>query len=310
MAELAELLGEWRDARGSIDFDLDEAKISLDENGVPILISVAERRTANRMIEEFMLLANERVAEEYCRASLPFVYRVHERPDAERMTEYKTFIGGFGLTLKGDASNPSPAALNEVLNAIKGKPYENVVNTVTLRSMQKAFYGTECKGHFGLALPHYCHFTSPIRRYPDLIVHRIIKENLRGGIAPERRRALRESVLAAAPGASETERRAIELERDIEKRKKAEYMSRHIGEVYDAVISGVSSFGFFAGLANTVEGLVQRSALDDDYDIYDPSHYRLIGEVTKSTFTLGDPVRIRVLKANPDRGETDFVLEG
>jgi ribonuclease R len=308
MAELAELLKMRREARGSIDFDIDEAKISLDENDVPILISVAERRVANRMIEEFMLLTNECVAEEYCRGEFPFIYRVHERPDAERMDEYKTFIGGFGLTFKGDPANVRPAALNGLLNDIKGKPYENVVNTVTLRAMQKAFYSTECKGHFGLALLYYCHFTSPIRRYPDLIVHRIIKENLHGGITSARIGALRESVETAALIASKTERRAIELERDVEKRKKAEYMSRRIGEVYDAVISGVSSFGFFAGLANTVEGLVHMNTLNDDYYIYDPARYRLVGERTKKMFSLGDAVRISVAKVNADRCEIDFVL--
>jgi ribonuclease R len=308
MAELAQLLKQRREARGSIDFDLDEAKISLDENGVPTFISIAERRAANRMIEEFMLLANECVAEEYCRGEFPFVYRVHERPDAERMTEYKTFIGGFGLSLGGDPANVSPSALNELLNAIKGQPYENVVNTVTLRSMQKASYSTECKGHFGLALRYYCHFTSPIRRYPDLIVHRVIKENLRGGIAPERRGRLRKIAQTASLRSSETERGAIELERDVEKRKKAEYMSRHIGEVYDAVISGVSSFGFFAGLAKTVEGLVHMKALGDDYYVYEPARYRLVGETTKKTFALGDTVRIRVAKANAERCEIDFVL--
>jgi ribonuclease R len=307
MAELAELLKKRRETRGSIDFDLDEAKISLDESGVPTLISVAERRTANRMIEEFMLLANERVAEEYCRGDFPFVYRVHERPDAERMTEFKAFIGGFGLTPSWDPANVRPDALNDLLNAIKGRPYENVVNTVTLRSMQKAFYSEECKGHFGLALRYYCHFTSPIRRYPDLMVHRIIKENLNGGMTHERRGALRERARDAARRASETERKAIELERDVEKRKKAEYMSRHIGETYDAVISGVSSFGFFAGLANTVEGLVHMNALDDDYYIYDPARYRLVGERTKRVFALGDTVRVVVAKANADRCEIDFV---
>ncbi|MDR2771629.1 MAG: ribonuclease R [Clostridiales Family XIII bacterium] len=309
MSRLEQLLQKRRAARGSIDFDLDEAKISLDANGIPVLVAVAERRTANRMIEEFMLIANECVAEEYCRGEFPFVYRVHERPDAERMTEFKTFIGGFGLTLKSDPANMRPAALNELLAAIKGKPYENVVNTVTLRSMQKASYSAECKGHFGLALRYYCHFTSPIRRYPDLLVHRIIKENLRGGIAAERRGLLREKAEAAALRSSETERRGIELERDVEKRKKAEYMSYHIGECYDAVISGVSSFGFFAGLANTVEGLVHMNTLTDDYYIYDPAHYRLVGERNGKTFALGDTVRIRVDRVDVGRREIDFVLE-
>jgi ribonuclease R len=309
MAALAQLLRERRAARGSIDFDLDEAKISLDENGIPVLVSVAERRTANRMIEEFMLLANECVAEEYCRGEFPFVYRVHERPDAERMTEFKTFIGGFGLSLKSDPVNVRPAALNDILGAIKGKPYENIVNTVTLRSMQKAFYSAECKGHFGLALRHYCHFTSPIRRYPDLFVHRVIKENLRGGIETERRGTLRETAEAAALRSSETERRAIDLERDVEKRKKTEYMCYHIGESYDAVISGVSSFGFFAELANTVEGLVRASTLPDDYYIYDPAHYRLVGERTGRIFALGDTARIRVVRADVSRREIDFVLD-
>ncbi|MDR1573699.1 MAG: ribonuclease R, partial [Clostridiales Family XIII bacterium] len=308
MAELARLLRERREARGSIDFDLDEAKISLDASGVPVLVSLAERRTANRMIEEFMLLANECVAEEYLRGDFPFIYRVHERPDPERMAEFKTFIGGFGLTFEGDPAKLRPTALNELLGEIKDKPYENVVNTVMLRSMQKAFYNADCKGHFGLALQYYCHFTSPIRRYPDLFVHRVIKENLRGGLTAERRETLRKKAKTAALRASETERRAIELEREVEKRKKAEYMSYRIGEIHDAVISGVASFGFFAQLENTVEGLVHMNALDDDYYIHDPAHYRLVGERTKRTFTLGDAVRIRVVKADAVRREIDFVL--
>ncbi|MDR3295402.1 MAG: ribonuclease R [Clostridiales Family XIII bacterium] len=306
MAELADLLREKREKRGSIDFDLDEANIQLGPDGIPVLVSVAERRTANRLIEEFMLLANETVAEAYCSEGMPFVYRVHERPGADKIREFKTFLGGFGLSLKGEPDSVAPQAFNTLLAGIKDRPEENVVNTVMLRSMKKAFYGTSCEGHFGLSVQYYCHFTSPIRRYPDLLVHRIIKEHLHGGLEGERREALQGKAEYAAERSSETERKALELEREVEKMKKTEYMSYHIGEEWDAVISGVTAFGFFAELPNTVEGLVHVDTLTDDYYIYEPEKYRLIGERTKRTWTLGDALRVRVASVDVDNREINF----
>ncbi|MDR1571142.1 MAG: ribonuclease R [Clostridiales Family XIII bacterium] len=309
MAELAEILRKKRDARGSIDFDLDEAVIKLNEEGIPVQVSVAERRTANRLIEEFMLLANETVAEDFCGRELPFIYRIHQKPDADKLHEFDKFLGGFGLSLDCAAENPRPAAFNRLLEKIRGRPEENVVNTVMLRSMKKAFYGTGCDGHFGLAVKYYCHFTSPIRRYPDLVIHRIIKESLRGAISDERRGDLEAKAEHAAERSSEMERKILELERDVEKMKKAEYMSYHIGEVEDAVISGVTSFGFFAELANTVEGLVHVESLADDYYVFEPEKYRLIGERTKKAWALGDPVRIRVASVDLYSKEVNFVVE-
>jgi ribonuclease R len=308
MQELAEILRRRREKRGSIDFDLDEASIKLNEDGIPILVSIAERRSANRLIEEFMLLANETVARECHGLGLPFIYRVHERPDADKLAEFKKFLGGFGLSLKGGADKPQPAAFNRLLEDIKGRPEENVVNTVMLRSMKKAFYGVNCDGHFGLALKHYCHFTSPIRRYPDLMAHRIIKCNMRGEVLGKRREAIEEAARFAADRSSETERGALELEREVEKMKKAEYMSYHIGEAYDAIISGVAAFGFFAGLANTVEGLVRVESLQGDHYVYEAEKYRLIGERTKKAWTLGDPVKVVVESVDVDMREVNFAV--
>ncbi|MDO4352257.1 MAG: ribonuclease R, partial [Clostridia bacterium] len=257
MKELAQILRSKREAAGSLDFDLDEAYITLDENGVPVSVNLCERRTANRMIEEFMLAANKTVAEQFFWLELPFVYRVHEKPDAEKMQEFRTFLMGLSIRLKGEGGNIHSKALNEVLEQVAGTSYENVVNTVMLRSMKKAFYSTECEGHFGLSMKYYCHFTSPIRRYPDLIIHRIIKEYLHGGIDDERIAVLSKKTQEAAETSSVTERAAIELERDVEKMKKAQYMSYHIGESFEGVISGITGYGMYVELENTIEGLVR-----------------------------------------------------
>jgi ribonuclease R len=307
MAELAERLRLKREKRGSVDFGLDEANIQLGADGIPVLVSVAERRTANRMIEEFMLLANETVAEEYCKRELPFIYRVHERPDADRIAEFRKFIGGLGLSLKGGPEGAEPSAFSALLREIEGRPEENVVNTLMLRAMKKAFYSTACEGHFGLSVKYYCHFTSPIRRCPDLMIHRIIKESMRGAVDDERRAELADRAARAALRSSETERKALELEREVEKLKKAEYMSYHIGETSEAVVSGVTSFGFFAELPNTVEGLVRVESMHGDFYTYEPEQYRLIGARTKKTFTIGDRLRIKVASVDVDSREINFV---
>ena len=306
MDELAKILNKRRSKRGSIDFDLDEAVIHLNEEGIPVDIGIADRRTANKLIEEFMLLANETVAKEFYMKKLPFVYRIHEIPDSEKMAEFKQFISGFGINLKGNISGIKPKELNDILLKIHDKPEEKVISTVMLRAMQKAEYNTQCLGHFGLALKYYCHFTSPIRRYPDLIIHRIIKESLRGRINPKRKRELAEKAEYAAKHSSDTERQAIELEREVEKMKKAEYMSYHVGEEYEAVISGVTSFGIFAELENTIEGLIRMDDLDDDFYEYYPEKYELKGKRTGKKYTLGNMIRIKVKAVNAENREIDF----
>ena len=308
MKELAQILRSKREAAGSLDFDLDEAYITLDEKGVPVSVNLCERRTANRMIEEFMLAANKTVAEQFFWLELPFVYRVHEKPDAEKMQEFRTFLMGLSIRLKGEGGNIHPKALNEVLEQVAGTSYENVVNTVMLRSMKKAFYSTECEGHFGLSMKYYCHFTSPIRRYPDLIIHRIIKEYLHGGIDDERIAVLSEKTQEAAETSSVTERAAIELERDVEKMKKAQYMSYHIGESFEGVISGITGYGMYVELENTIEGLVRLDRMYDDYyDAY-PEQYRIVGQRTNKVYSLGQRVSIIVSDADYYEGTIDFRL--
>ena len=308
MKELAQILRSKREAAGSLDFDLDEAYITLDEKGVPVSVNLCERRTANRMIEEFMLAANKTVAERFFWLELPFVYRVHEKPDAEKMQEFRTFLMGLSIRLKGEGGNIHPKALNEVLEQVAGTSYENVVNTVMLRSMKKAFYSTECEGHFGLSMKYYCHFTSPIRRYPDLIIHRIIKEYLHGGIDDERIAVLSKKTQEAAETSSVTERAAIELERDVEKMKKAQYMSYHIGESFEGVISGITGYGMYVELENTIEGLVRLDRMYDDYyDAY-PEQYRIVGQRTNKVYSLGQKVSIIVSDADYYEGTIDFRL--
>ncbi len=308
MKELAQILRSKREAAGSLDFDLDEAYITLNEKGVPVSVNLCERRTANRMIEEFMLAANKTVAEQFFWLELPFVYRVHEKPDAEKMQEFRTFLMGLSIRLKGEGGNIHPKALNEVLEQVAGTSYENVVNTVMLRSMKKAFYSTECEGHFGLSMKYYCHFTSPIRRYPDLIIHRIIKEYLHGGIDDERIAVLSKKTQEAAETSSVTERAAIELERDVEKMKKAQYMSYHIGENFEGVISGITGYGMYVELENTIEGLVRLDRMYDDYyDAY-PEQYRIVGQRTNKVYSLGQRVSIIVSDADYYEGTIDFRL--
>jgi ribonuclease R len=304
MRELAELLERKKDERGSIDFELSEPVIKMDENGHVASVAPADRRTANKMIEQFMLLANETVAHEYFGKNVPFVYRVHEKPEKEKMEDLEAFLKILGMRLGGDIDHVTPKMMSDILKKAEGKPYENVVNSVVLRSMQKAAYDTKCRGHFGLALRFYCHFTSPIRRYPDLIIHRIIKACLHGEHLPERE--TRDAVRKAARHSSETERAAIDLERDVAKIKMGEYMAGFIGERYDGVISGVTGFGIFVELPNTVEGLVRINELSDDYYVYEPEKYRLIGKRRRRTYDLGDPVRVEVESVDEGTGEINF----
>lgn len=308
MDELAAILHRSRQRRGSLDFDLDEASITLNEVGIPTTIGVAERRVANEIIEEFMLLANEVVARNFLLKEAPFVYRIHDKPDVLKLEEFTTFLKGFGVDLRGKDGSVHPKDLQSVLEKVKGETYENVVNTVMLRSMQKAVYSTECRGHFGLALEHYCHFTSPIRRYPDLMIHRIIKSYLKGTPGIRERRAFARKVEEVAKVASATERGAIELERRVERMKKAEYMSSHVGEEFEGIISGVTNFGIYVELSNTVEGMVRLDELEDDFYDYEREKYRLIGRRTRKIHALGDKVRIRIKSVNLEESEINFTL--
>lgn len=306
MEALAEILRKKRKEKGSLDFDFDEAEIILGKDEIPVDISIEDRRCANRMIEEFMLAANMTIAEHFYWMEYPFVYRVHEKPDPVKIVELKAFLAGFGINLPGNPDNIHPKMLNDILDEVKGKPYENIVSTVILRSMKKAYYSTSCDGHFGLAFNYYCHFTSPIRRYPDLMIHRIIKASINGTATPALLSKFKNDAEKAADQSSITERQAQEMERDVEKMKKAQYMLDHLGEISEGVISGVTGFGIYVQLPNTIEGMVRLDSLNDDYYIFEESKYRVIGERTHKIYSLGDQVNIKVRGANPEEKQIDF----
>lgn len=308
MGELADILRGKRKEKGSLDFDFDEASILLDKDEVPVEIGIEERRTANRLIEEFMLVANKTIAEHFFWMQLPFIYRVHEKPDTEKIVELKAFLAGFGINLPVNPDNIHPKILNSILEQVEGKPYENIVSTVMLRSMKKAFYSTSCDGHFGLSFTYYCHFTSPIRRYPDLMIHRIIKKSINGEMTDKLLEEIRFHVENAALISSQTERKAQEMEREAEKMKKAQYMQSRIGETFDGVISGVTNFGIYVELPNTVEGMVRLDSLRDDYYDYEEGKYRVIGRRTNRIYALGDQVTIEVIGASPEDRQIDFIM--
>ena len=308
MKELAAVLERKRKKRGSLDFDFDEAHLTLNSEGLPVSVEVAERRTANRVIEEFMLIANETIAEHYNKMKVPFVYRIHENPDPDRMEEFRGFLQSMGLSLPGKAGAVQPKALNAILAQVAGTQAETVINTVMLRSMKKAAYNPECLGHFGLGAEYYCHFTSPIRRYPDQMIHRIIKDSIKGTIDESRRKTLKLKTEETAVASSIAERKAEELEREVEKLKKAEYMESRIDEEFDGIISGIISGGFFVQLANTIEGMVRLDSLTDDHYVYEPEKYRMIGKKNKKIYGLGKAVRVRVASVDTTAREIRFEL--
>lgn len=309
MAELAKTLRQKRLRRGAIDFNFAEAKVIVDENGDPVDIVKRPRTIAEQLIEEFMLKANETVAEHFFLLEVPFVYRIHESPDAEKLKAFFEFVTSFGYSVKGKPDQVKPHALQTLLEKVSGTPEENVISTVMLRSMKQAKYAAECIGHFGLAAPYYCHFTSPIRRYPDLVIHRIIREVLtKGSLTVERIDELNEILPDAAQQSSIRERIAVDAERESQDLKIAEYMMDKIGNEYDGIISSVTSFGIFAELPNTVEGLIHVSFLTDDYYHYDESSYSLIGERTGRIMRIGDKVRVKVSGVNIDERKIDFEL--
>lgn len=299
MQELAAILRKKRMSRGSIDFDFPETKIILNEQGKPVEIKPYDRNVATKIIEDFMLIANETVAQDYFWQEIPFVYRTHDNPDTEKIRKLGTFINNFGYTIKIGQDEIHPKELQKLLQKIDGTPEEPLISRLTLRSMKQAKYATMSTGHFGLATSYYCHFTSPIRRYPDLQIHRIIKDNLRGRMNEKKIEHYEKILPEVAKHSSEMERRADEAERETEKLKKVEYMESRIGEVYEGVISGVTEWGFYVELPNTIEGLVHVTTLNDDYFYYNEGTYELIGEATGKCYKLGQ--KIKVMVAGTDR---------
>ena len=295
MRELAAILRKKRMKRGSIDFDFPETKIILDEKGRPVEIKPYDRNVATKIIEDFMLIANETVAQDYFWQELPFVYRTHENPDAEKIKKLGTFINNFGYTIHIGQDEVHPKELQKLLMKIDGTPEEALISRLTLRSMKQAKYTTMNTGHFGLATNYYCHFTSPIRRYPDLQIHRIIKDNLRGRMNAGKIDHYEKILPEVAKHSSEMERRADEAERETDKLKKVEYMEERIGQVFEGVISGVTEWGFYVELPNTIEGLVHVTTLTDDYYHYQEATYEMVGEATNRRYKLGQKVKVMVM---------------
>ena len=309
MAELSSILREKREKKGAIDFDFPEAKVIVDQEGNPIDIVPHERNTATKLIEDFMLAANQTVAEHFFFMESPFVYRVHEQPDPEKIATLSTFVSHLGhhIRIKNDGE-VRPKELQKLLKGIEGSKEEAVISRMTLRSMMQAKYSTECTGHFGLAFDYYCHFTSPIRRYPDLQIHRIIKDHLRGRMNERKISHYEEILEEVAKHSSETERRAEEAERETDKLKKAQYMENHIGEKFEGIVSGVTAWGMFVELENSCEGMIRAASMEDDFYVYDEQNMKLVGERYHKEYTLGQRVMIRVVGADRLTKSIDFKL--
>jgi ribonuclease R len=308
MQELAEVLRDRRHKRGSINFDFPESKIVVDKLGKPVEIKPYERNKATKIIEEFMLIANETIAEDFFWQEIPFVYRTHDNPDEEKIMKLAIFINNFGYSLKLGQEEIHPKELQKLLIKVEDTPEEALISRLTLRSMKQAKYTVANTGHFGLSAKYYCHFTSPIRRYPDLQIHRIIKENLNGKLGEKRVQHYEKILFEVANHSSKTERRAEEAEREVEKLKKVEYMMEHIGETFEGVISGVTSWGMYVELPNTIEGMIRVSEMNDDYYIYDEERYQMIGEHTKKIYKLGQMVMVEVVNADKIQRTIDFAL--
>ena len=309
MKELSEKLRSSRHHRGSIDFDFPESKIILNEAGKAIDVKPYEANVATRIIEDFMLMANETVAQEYCTEEIPFVYRTHDNPDPEKVESLLTLLRNQGITIAKAGEEITPKEIQTIMEKIEGLPNEAQISRLTLRTMKQARYTTQCSGHFGLAARYYCHFTSPIRRYPDLQIHRIIKDNLRGRIHRVGKTEHYQEILdEVARQSSVCERRAEEAERECAKMKKAEYMSYHLGEVFEGIISGVTGWGLYVELPNTVEGLVHVNTLRDDFYVFDQDAYELKGQVSHKVYRLGQKVRVRVEDADAMMKTVDFVI--
>lgn len=306
MEELAGILRNKRKKRGSIDFDFPESKIILDEKGHPVEIKPYDRNVATKIIEDFMLLANETVAQDFYWQELPFVYRTHDTPDPEKIQQLALFISNFGYGIKNTRDDIHPKELQKLLARIEDSPEEALISRLTLRSMKRAKYTVDCTGHFGLAAQYYCHFTSPIRRYPDLQIHRIIKETLRGRMNQERISHYTEILPQVAEHSSQMERRADEAERETDKLKKAEYMEDHVGETFEGVISSITTWGLYVELSNTVEGMVHVTNLYDDRYYYREETLEMVGIDTGRTYKLGQKVKVRVLGCDKQNRTIDF----
>ncbi len=308
MAEAAAILKEKRRRRGSIEFDFPESKIYLDQKGYVSDIRPYERNTATDIIEDFMLLANETIAEDAWWQEIPFIYRIHEDPDPHRIAELGILIRNFGYHLKAAGDHFHPKEIQKLLFSLEDQPEEALISRLALRSMKRARYTSVNSGHFGLSAKYYTHFTSPIRRYPDLQIHRIIKDNIHGRLGQDRILHYEEILPETASHSSDRERRAQEAEREVEKLKKAEYMSRHLKESYEGLISGVTAGGLFVELENTVEGFVPISSLYDDYYIYDQAGYRMYGEDFGKEYKLGQKVKVTVLQADKASKRVEFQI--
>ena len=305
MAEVSGLLRERRKKRGAIDFDFPETKMILDEQGRPVELKPYERNVATKMIEDFMLAANETVAEEYFWREIPFLYRTHEAPEEDKVKKLSTFINNFGYHIHM-GNEIRPKEIQKLLEKVEGTPQEALISRLALRSMKQARYTPENAGHFGLAAQYYTHFTSPIRRYPDLQIHRIIKENLRGRLSDDRMAHYEKILPEVATQSSEMERRAEEAERETVKLKKVEYMQERIGEEFEGVISGITKWGAYVELPNTIEGLVHVVNMKDDHYEYREEQYELVGEHFRNVYKLGQRVRVRVLGADRLQRTIDF----
>ena len=305
--ETARVLRKKRMARGAVDFDFLECKIILDAKGRPVEIRPYERNAATMLIEDCMLAANETVAEDYYWQQIPFLYRSHEKPDGEKIKRFGILINNFGYSIRLQNGELHPKEMQKLLEKAAGSPEEALLARLALRSMKQAKYTTECMGHFGLAANYYTHFTSPIRRYPDLQIHRIIKENLHGGLTKKRIAHYEKILPEVAIWTSSRERLADEAERETDKAKKVQFMERHIGEEFTGVISGISNYGFYVELPNTVEGMVRLANLDGDYYVFDEEHYELVGERTRKKFKLGQTVKIQVVSVDRYLKTIDFL---
>ncbi|RIL86578.1 ribonuclease R [Staphylococcus cohnii] len=309
--DLSERLINMRKRRGEIDFDISEAKVLVNDEGIPTDVELRKRGEGERLIESFMLAANETIAEHFDRLNVPFIYRVHEQPKSERLRQFFDFITNFGLMIKGTGEEVHPSTLQKIQQEVEGQPEQMVISTMMLRSMQQARYDDVNLGHFGLSAEHYTHFTSPIRRYPDLIVHRLIRKYLIDKTMDDKTlNKWEEALPEIADHTSQRERRAIEAERDTDELKKAEYMVQHIGEEYEGIISSVANFGMFIELPNTIEGMVHVSEMTDDYYHFDERQMAMIGERQAKVFRIGDPVKIKVVNVDVDERMIDFQIVG
>lgn len=308
MKALHKILLKMRKKRGAIEFEDTEAKIIVDEQGHPVDIQLRERGTSERMVESFMLAANETVAKHFNDLHVPFLYRIHEKPKDEKIKSFYEVLASFGIEVHGKIADLEPKVLQQILKKVAGKPEEPMISTLMLRSMQQAKYSDQPLGHFGLAAVDYTHFTSPIRRYPDLMVHRMARYYRENGIGKDAQAEFINKLPEIATHSSEMERRAIDAERDTDATKKAEYMSDRVGEVFEAIVSSVTKFGMFVQLPNTVEGLIHISELGDDYYIFLEKQMALVGRRYKRTFRIGQPIKVKLIAVNVEQKEINFKL--